>query len=113
MEIDLNKRYQTMLTLWFALLMSVGIYFVIAKFAGSSRETGPNSLPIVAINSLGAVLVLMSFVVKRKLLKRSVETQNVVLAQKAVLLACAMCESCALLGVLERFAFGSRDFYLF
>ena len=82
MELDFSKRYQTMLILWFALLLSVAIYFVIAKVVGSTREIAPNQLPIVVINGVGAVLVLTSFVVKRKLLERSVEKQDPFLCRK-------------------------------
>ena len=115
MEVDLNKRYQTMLTLWFALLMSVVMYFVFLQFAApafANAENPPNSLLIVVITALGAVFVLVSFFVKRKLLERSVEKQDILLVQKAMVVACALCEVSALLGLLERFVFGNREYYL-
>ena len=115
MEVDLNKRYQTMLILWFALLMSVVMYFVFLQFAApafANAENPPNSRLIIVINALGAVFVLASFVVKRKFLDRSVEKQDVVLVQKALVFACALCEVSALLGLLERFLFGNREYYL-
>jgi ATP/ADP translocase len=115
MAVDLNKRYQTMLILWFALLMSVVMYFVFLQFAApaiANAENQPNSRLIVVINALGAVFVLASFVVKRKLLERSVEKQDVVLVQKAMVFACALCEVSALLGLLERFVVGNREYYL-
>jgi hypothetical protein len=115
MEIELNKRYQTMLILWFALLMSIVIYFVFLQFAAppfpDQRQNPPNSLLIVGINALGAALVVASFVVKRKLLERSIEKQDPFLVQKAMVIACAMCEVSALLGLLERFI-GIREYYL-
>ena len=115
MEIDLNKRYQTMLTLWFALLMSVVMYFVFVQIAApptANAENPPNSLLIVGITALGAVLVLVSFLVKRKLLERSIEKQDVGMVQKAMIVALALCEVSALLGLLERFVFGNREYYL-
>jgi hypothetical protein len=115
MEIDLNKRYQTMLTLWFALLMSIVIYFVFIQFAAPERAdpaSPPNSVLIVGITALGTLLVIISFVVKRKLLARSVEKQDAFLVQKAMILACALCEVAALLGLLERFILGNREYYL-
>ena len=45
------------------------------------------------MTALGAFLVLISFVVKRKLLERSVETQDVSLVQKAMVVACAYVRS--------------------
>ena len=115
MEVDLNKRYQTMLTLWFALLMSVVMYFVFVQVAAppiATAENPPNSIVIVGITALGAVLVLVSFVVKRKLLERSIEKQDVGMVQKAMIVALALCEVSATLGLLERFVFGNREYYL-
>jgi SNF family Na+-dependent transporter len=115
MEVDLNKRYQTMLTLWFALLLSVVMYFVFLQVAApaiANAKTPPNSRLTVVITALGAVFVLVSFVVKRKLLERSVEKQDVLLVQKALVFACALCEVSALLGLLERFLIGNRGYYL-
>jgi len=115
MEIDLNKRYQTMLTLWFALLMSIVIYFVFIQFSAPARANAanpPNSILIVGITALGTLLVIISFVVKRKLLERSVEKQDAFLVQKAMIFACALCEVAALLGLLERFILGNREYYL-
>jgi uncharacterized membrane protein len=116
MEIDLNKRYQTMITLWFALLMSIVVYFLFVQFAAPAivnrAENSPNTLLIVALSGLAAVLVVASFLVKRTLLQRSVEKQDVTLVQKAMIVACAMCEVAALLGLLERFIIGNREYYL-
>lgn len=33
METNLNARYRTLLILWFALLMSIGMFFLLALFA--------------------------------------------------------------------------------
>lgn len=116
MEVDLNKRYQTLVVLWFALLMSVGFYFLITMFVtpdlGNHSRNPPSSLLVVALTALGSFLVIGSFAVKRKLLERSVETQDVSLVQKGLVIACAMCEVCALLGLFEHFVIGNRESYL-
>jgi hypothetical protein len=67
---------------------------------------------IVAFIALGTFSVIVSFVVKRKLLERSVEKQDVNLVQKSLVVACAMCEVSALLGLVERLAIGNREYYL-
>lgn len=116
MEVDLNKRYQTMIILWIALLMSIGIYFLVSVFAGPEiqAESGNprNSILTVVLTALGTFLVIVSFAVKQKLLRRSVDQQDVNLVQKALVVACAMCEATALLGLIERFAVGNREYYL-
>src|SRR5688572_24183064 len=107
METNLDKRYQTLVVLWFALLMSIGMYFLVSVFVapGVSNQSGtPSSAFLIfALTALGTVLVIVSFAVKGKLLERSVEKQDVSLVQKALVIACAMCEVCALLGLLEHF----------
>ena len=116
MELDLNKRYQTMVVLWFALLMSIGMYFFVSILAGpeiDSQSANPRSSVLtVVLTALGTFLVVISFAVKHKLLRRSVDTQDVTLVQKAMVVACAICEAAALMGVIQRFIVASRDYYL-
>lgn len=114
MNTELATRYQTMIILWFALLMSVGMYllFTVLTAPGIDSNGQPPSsgLPI-AFTSLGAIFVILSFVVKQKVLASSVEQQDVGLVQKAMVVALALCEVPALLGVIVHFVFGSRQYY--
>ncbi|MGI8836285.1 MAG: hypothetical protein ACR2H4_06565 [Pyrinomonadaceae bacterium] len=115
METDLDKRYQTLVVLWFALLMSVGMYFLICLFAAPEiadpAGAAPNTLLIVIL-LVGVLLVALSFLVKHKLLEGSVERQDMGLVQKSLIVACAMCEVSAVLGLLGRFLIGSRYYYV-
>jgi hypothetical protein len=116
MENDLNKRYQTMIVLWFAFLMSVAMYFLFSLFVPPRTISQPNDLPgsfvMFALTGLGTFLVIISFAVKNKLLERSVEQQDMSLVQKALVIACALCEAGALLGLVEYFIVGTREYYL-
>jgi hypothetical protein len=116
MEIDLSKQYQSMLVLWFALLMSVGMYFLFSLFVPSRMINEPNNPPssmlFFVITVLGALFVIGSFALKKKVLERSVEKQDVSLVRKAMVMACAMCEMTAMLGLVEHFVIGSRVYYL-
>ena len=115
MAIDLDTRYRTMLILWFALLMSVVMLFVMTMVIAppTAPDRGvPTSFVLFAMAGVGTFLVVLSFVVKRKLLQRSVEEQDVILVQQALVVGCAMCEVSALLGVVERFVIGSGDHYV-
>jgi hypothetical protein len=115
MEIDLNKRYLTMIVLWFALLTSMAMYFVftlvVTPNVNKDLDTSLRSLLIFGLTALGTFLVVMSFVVKSKVLQRSVERQDINLVQKAMVFACAMCEATALLGLIEFFIVGNRESY--
>jgi divalent metal cation (Fe/Co/Zn/Cd) transporter len=113
MEGDFNKRYQTLLVLWFALFMSVVMYFVFSLVVPLTNGPGnpPNPALVITLMVLGFLLVLLSFVMKSKLLERSVEKQNPAFVQKALVVACALCEASALLGLMERFLIGYRYYY--
>jgi len=112
-QTDLDARYRTMLILWFALLMNIGVFFAFSLMLGQEIGAGaPNPLLTAVFTALGIVLVVLSFPVKWKLFKRSVESQDVQLVQKALVLACVMCEASALLGLMERFLVAGRGYYL-
>ncbi|CAN5672805.1 hypothetical protein BH18ACI4_BH18ACI4_13430 [soil metagenome] len=97
---NIDARYRTMLTLWFALLMSIGIYFAVSVFLApqinTASETPPTAPFTLVFTALGTLFVVLSLVVKRKILKRSVERQEVALVQQALIVACVMCEVSAL-----------------
>ena len=116
MEIDLNKRYQTMLVLWFALLMSVVMYFLYSLLVTPNISNEANSstrkILIIGLTALSTFSVIVSFPVKNKILERSVERQDSLLVQKAMVVALALCEVSALLGLLEHFVVGNREYYL-
>ena len=113
---DIDARYRTLLILWFAQLTTIGFLFLFSRFfgpeVGSESLVPHRSLLIISLTALGTVLAITSFTMKRKFLDRSVTEQKPELVQNALIVACAMCEVSALLGVLERFLIGNRDYYL-
>ena len=112
MEINIEGRLRTMRILWFALLMGIGSLFIVSLLAGDVIVNEPGSaLPVVVITAAGALLLVISFVVKRRFLQQSVEKQDLSLVQQGLVVACALCEASALLGLLEHFAFGFREYY--
>jgi hypothetical protein len=116
MQVDVEKQYKTLVTLWFGMLMSIATLFAVSIFAGPEGQPGPtsttNGIVLFALAAIGTFVMVLSFAVKRKLLQRSVEKQDVTLVQQAMIIACAMCEVSALLGLVERFAIGSGEHYL-
>jgi hypothetical protein len=113
---NIEARYRTMLILWFALFMSIVIYFGIALFIApenvNDSTAEPNTVLTVVLTVLGTLLVLISFPVKRMFLERSVEMQKMDLVQTGLVCACAMSEVSGLLGLVERFVTNNRGYYL-
>ena len=115
-NIDLDKQYRALLTLWVALLLSFGAFFLVTLFItpGTGTEPGqaPNKLLVLVSSAVGSFLVVLSFAVKRKLLQRSVEKQDVSLVQKSLIVPSIMCEGCVWIGVLQHLMLGHREYYL-
>ncbi len=113
-DINIDARYRTMLILWLGQMMSVVMFFFVTQFANSSAHTDPsatNSLSWVFL-CLGALSAIISFVLRSKILQRSVDMQDPALVQTGVTIGLALCEVPALLGVVERFAFPGSNYYL-
>jgi len=106
---DINERYRTLLILWFAMCMSVLMFLVVIGF--TPVRAAENRQLTLALNSLGIVPVALSFLLKQKALAKSIEMQRLDLVQIAYVLSFALCESSALLGLVDHFTTGSRYYY--
>lgn len=111
---NVDARFTTMLIIWFAMLMSVGTFFVIVLLV--ERQPNPQedgNMLVWVLLVLGIFTVLASFAIKRKILAQSVKEQRVDLVQSAMIVALALCESTSLFGLLTYFATGTRYYYIF
>ena len=108
---SLDVRYRTLLTLWFALTVSIGMFFLLTVLAPVEDLTENKALSY-ALAAIGAVLVIASYFVKQKLLARSVNEQNIGLVQTGMATASALCEAAAMLGVVDHFITGNRYYYV-
>ena len=106
---DLDARYRTLLILWFAICMSVLMFMVVIYL--SPVVVAENPKLTLALNSLGLLPVALSFLLKQRALAKSVATQRLDLVQSAYVLSFALCESSALLGLVDHFTTGSRYSY--
>lgn len=106
---DINARYRTLIVLWFAICMPVLIFLAIIYM--SHVAVAENRQLTLVLNSLGIMPVALSFLLKQKLLAKSIETQRLDLAQSAYMLSFALCESSALFGLVDHFTTGSKYYY--
>jgi hypothetical protein len=115
METDINKTYQTLLILWVALLMSIVSLLIVCLVVAPPTPANPLESQRVftfAFATVATFLVILSFLVKRKIFERAINDQDVSLVQKGLIVACAMCEGAAVLAVVERFVIGNRDAFV-
>ena len=101
-----------MRTLWIGMLASIGTYYVFTLFAGRSEDITPNPIVSLTLVGVGLLTTLISFPIKNKLLTTAVDQQQVQLVQQAYIVAWAISEVAALLGLLDFFLTGHRHYYL-
>ncbi len=112
--------YRVSTIIWFALLVSQFLFFLVVYFTHPELfsvdfskpfldENAPFviALAVVAISTVG-----LSFVLKAKLFAQAVAEQKLPLLQTGLIIALALCESASLFGVVLAFAFHYRYFFL-
>ena len=107
----IETRMRTMSTLWIAMLLSIGFYFVFTVFLHRPEQVKPNSTLSLILALIALTTTLSSFLLKSRLVSRGAEQQQVSLVQQAYILAWAVTEVAALMGV-ARFLRNERSLLL-
>ena len=105
-DINVDVRYQSILIVWFAIFMSISLYFLLIWMTPKPPDPEKFSLALI-LSAISILPVAISFFVKSIILTRAAETQNLAQVQQAYVLALALCEVAVLLGVLAHFLAGS------
>lgn len=116
-----DAALQTMMVIWFALLVSqfmlVGVaYFVKPELLDlSNAELLPaeSTLMVAAFAVLSMSMLSISLVLRKTFLARSVAEQNVQLVQTAMIAGVALSESVVLFGLLLALVANYKYFFLF
>lgn len=106
----IEMRYRTLLILWFAICMSVLLLLVLVLFTPVTVAGNPQLT--VILNGLAVVPMGISFLFKRQMLGQAVAEQSLDRVQSAYVMAFALCEASALLGLLDHFLNGSRYYFV-
>lgn len=107
---NIDARYRTLLTLWAAMFLSILSFLLFINL--SPVKPVENARLSLILNLVGMAPVAMSFLLKIKVLQKSIETRRLELVQTAYVLAFALCEMAAILGLMSRYLTGSKDFYI-
>lgn len=105
---NVEVRLRSMRMLWMSLILSIGGYFVLTLFAHRSDSVEANSMLSVILVIVAASTTLVSFLIKSKLLAKAVDAGQV---QQAYIVAWAVTEAGALMGVLDYFLTTDRYYY--
>ena len=109
---NVDVRLRTMRTLWFAMLMSIVMWYVFTLFAHRPADAAPNNTLFLVLVSAALLTTVISFVVKSSLLNKAVDQQKPLLVQQAYVVAYAITEVGGLLAILDFFLTGDRYYYV-
>jgi len=120
-KINPEQGYQTILFVWFALLISQLMFLFIVFFIKpelfvfdlTKPLLGDNAAVVLAFAALSAASVVASIILRNKFLRQSVAEQNLAHVQTAMIFGCALAEVASLLGLMLAFAFDYQYFFLF
>jgi NADH:ubiquinone oxidoreductase subunit 2 (subunit N) len=113
LEAKIDARFRVMLILWFALLSSVVVYFLVSLvIQRPNGDDGENRTLTFVLTVAGTFTVIVSTALKQRFLARSVDQQRLELVQTGYIVALALCEFAALLGLVDRMVTGNRYYYV-
>lgn len=104
-----RARHRGLLLIWGAQLASVVVLLAITLIVEVRPGEGDGSLLLLVLGLTALTAFGMSFAVKSKLLAQSAVQSRPDLATTAYVLAFALCESCALFGLVAYFVTGARE----
>jgi hypothetical protein len=106
---SLDMRYRTLLILWCAIWMSV-LFFLVLVYLTPAQPKENRSFSLL-LNAIGIAPVALSFLFKKKILVKSVESQQPAIVNSAYVLSFALCEVPALFAVMDHFVTGSTYYF--
>ena len=96
---------------WMALLMTVVIYYAITFFVVRPNDVVPNPTLSLVLICFAVLAVLISFLIKSRLLSKAVDQQHLGMVQQAYIVTWAISEVAALLGLLDFFMTADRYYH--
>jgi hypothetical protein len=112
---SLDARRRTLLLIWAAMLLSLGLYAALAllvRTAGGEAGAANDAVGL-ALLAAGGAAVLASFVVRQRLLSRAAGEQRPELVTTAYILGFALSEAAGVAGLVSAFVGGGFFYLLF
>jgi len=108
---NIEVRVLTLRIIWMALLMSVVIYYVITFFVTRPEDLAPNPTLSIGLICVAMLTILISFLLKNRLLSKAEAQQHLGMVQQAYVVTWAITEVAALLGLLDFFLTADRYYH--
>lgn len=116
-----EQQYQSLVIIWGGLLFSQITFLVILFFVKPGIYNldftkpfleGENSIVILSLGFVAVVLFALSFILSYSFKTKAISGRNPALIQTALVLGCALCEACSLIGFAIAMAFDYQYFFI-
>ena len=99
-------RLRTMRILWVMFLITIGLFFLVARLSRPEADAEVEGVPPVlyVFGALGLTSIVASFILKSSFYRRAVEQQSPQKLQEGFIIALVLCEACVLFGLTGLFA---------
>jgi RsiW-degrading membrane proteinase PrsW (M82 family) len=108
----IELRLRTMRTLWFALLMSIVMWYVFTLFWSRPSGAGPNNTLFLLFVGGAFLTLVIAFLIKNALVNKAIDQQQTLLVQQAYVVAWAVNEVGGLLAIVDFVLTGDRYYYV-
>ena len=113
---EVEKRYRILLIIWAAMLVNISLFALVGYFARpeafAGDEGGSSTVVLMVLMLMSVTTLALSFILKKALLARAESGQKLDSVQVAYVVAFALCESAAILGLVGLFATGNIYSYI-
>jgi hypothetical protein len=94
-------RYRGLLVIWVGQFVTLIVFFALTRIIEVTARPNDDALRFQLFDVLGGASLALSFVVKRMLLRRAVVTQRPDVTTTAYVIAFALCELAAVMGLVN------------
>jgi hypothetical protein len=104
-----GARFRGLLIIWVAQFFSLLVFYGLMRLTPVDERAGDDRTLLLVLAAVALTTFAASFVVKAKLLARAVANRRPEAVTSGYVVAFALCEACAILGLVAHFTTGARE----
>jgi F0F1-type ATP synthase membrane subunit c/vacuolar-type H+-ATPase subunit K len=104
-----GARFRGLLIIWVAQFFSLLVFYGLMRLTPVEERVGDDRTVLLALAAVALTTIAASFFIKATLVARAVATRRPEAVTSGYVAAFALCEACAILGLVAHFKMGARE----